>query len=100
MALRSLPPGPRRGPPPGGVVRCVGAPAGGHPALRHLRGLWRAAHDGFSSVNVPVELTASTTGPATPNAIAVTEHGEMTMRWNRSSGVPTASATAALMGSA
>src|SRR5205823_15108780 len=55
---------------------------------------------GFSSVSAPVEFTANTVGPMRLYAIAVTEHGEITMRWNRSSGVPTASATAALMGSA
>src|SRR5205823_3026482 len=59
-----------------------------------------ARHEGFSSVSAPVEFTASTIGPNGLYAIAVTEQGETTIRWNRSSGVPTASATAALIGSA
>ncbi len=40
------------------------------------------------------------TGPPLPIAITLTEHGDTTMRWNRSRWVPIAWAMAALIGSA
>src|SRR5262249_47625626 len=48
----------------------------------------------------PVEFTHRTVGPSVPYKIAVTEHGETTMRWNRSRCAPIACATTALIGSA
>src|SRR5690606_16916718 len=59
------------------------------------------AHDGTRSVRgPPVELTVSAIGPSIDQAIALIEHVEMTIRWNRSRCVPSACAMAALMGSA
>jgi hypothetical protein len=60
-----------------------------------------SSQDGASDARSPVLLTVKTTGVALAGyRIAVTEQGEMTMRWNWSRWVPTASATTALMGSA
>ena len=51
----------------------------------HIRELEAVAHDGLNSRSSPViEFTVSTIGPFGAYAIAVTEHGEITMRWNKS----------------
>src|SRR5690606_22244932 len=59
-----------------------------------------AGHDGARARGPPAAITASTIGPSAVYWMALTEHGEITMRWNRSRWVPMAWATAALMGSA
>ena len=48
----------------------------------------------------PVEFTASTAGPPGDHAMTLIAHVLITMRWNRSRWVPSAWATAALIGSA
>src|SRR5690606_32688267 len=59
------------------------------------------AHDGVSSASEPpVELTVSAIGPFGVQDTTDTEQVEITIRWNRSRWVPSAWATAALIGSA
>ena len=47
-------------------------------------------HEATSSLSAPVELTHNTTGASSERAIALTEQVEMTVRWKRSSGTPSA----------
>src|SRR2546427_10296813 len=59
------------------------------------------AHDPPSQPRSPsTEFTVSTTGPWRWYPIAVTEHGAIMIRWKRSRWMPSAWATAALIGSA
>src|SRR5499426_2914654 len=63
--------------------------------------LERLAHFPPSQPRSPsTEFTVSTTGPCRWYPIAVTEHGAIMIRWNRSRWMPSACATAALIGSA
>src|SRR6185437_2725144 len=57
-------------------------------------------HDSSREVRESTAFTHSTCGPPGPYRMAVTEHGDTTNRWNRSSGTPAAPATTALIGSA
>src|SRR2546428_248119 len=78
----------------GRADRAGGEMIGGHE-------IERCAHEPPSQPRSPsTEFTVSTTGPWRWYPIAVTEHGAIMMRWKRSRWMPSAWATAALIGSA